>query len=221
MRSELFAQDNLPKQSNERFLLQNAQTLRVGLGPDVLAAKGSMIAYQGNISFDHEGSGSIGKLAKKVLTSENLALMRVSGQGVVYFAEQAGYVNLMHLENEGISINARNLLAFDATLQWDINRTKGAGMMGAGLFNTTIGGTGTVAINAVGLVTVLDCSQGPVYVDSDAAVCWSANLEPGVKNSMNARSMLRGGTGEALQYVFQGPGFVVVQAFEWSPVPTS
>ncbi|MFW6773141.1 AIM24 family protein [Nocardioides sp. CPCC 205120] len=221
MRSELFAQDNLPKQSNERFLLQNSQTLRVGLGPDVLAAKGSMIAYQGNVSFDHEGAGSIGKLAKKVLTSENLALMRVSGQGVVYFAEQAGYVNLMHLENEGISINARNLLAFDATLQWDINRTKGAGMMGAGLFNTTIGGTGTVAINAVGLVTVLDCSQGPVYVDSDAAVCWSANLEPGVKNSMNARSMLRGGTGEALQYVFHGPGFVVVQAFEWSPVPTS
>ncbi|GAB3076550.1 AIM24 family protein [Nocardioides zeae] len=221
MRSELFARENLPQQSGDRYLLQNPQTLRVGLGPDVLAAKGSMIAYRGNVTFDHEGAGSIGKLAKKVFTSENLALMRVRGQGEVYFAESAGYVNLLHLENEGISINSRNLLAFDADLQWDINRTKGAGMMGAGLFNTTIGGTGTVAIVAVGLVTVLDASQGPVYVDSDAAVCWSANLAPGVHNSMNAKSLLRGGTGEALQYVFNGPGFVVVQAYEWAPVPTS
>ncbi len=221
MRSELFARENLPQQSGDRYLLQNPQTLRVGLGPDVLAAKGSMIAYRGNVTFDHEGAGSIGKLAKKVFTSENLALMRVRGQGEVYFAESAGYVNLLHLENEGISINSRNLLAFDADLQWDINRTKGAGMMGAGLFNTTIGGTGTVAIVAVGLVTVLDASQGPVYVDSDAAVCWSANLAPGVHNSMNAKSLLRGGTGEALQYVFNGPGFVVIQAYEWAPVPTS
>ncbi|MDQ1106112.1 uncharacterized protein (AIM24 family) [Nocardioides zeae] len=221
MRSELFAKENLPQQSGDRYLLQNPQTLRVGLGPDVLAAKGSMIAYRGNVTFDHEGAGSIGKLAKKVFTSENLALMRVRGQGEVYFAESAGYVNLLHLENEGISINSRNLLAFDADLQWDINRTKGAGMMGAGLFNTTIGGTGTVAIVAVGLVTVLDASQGPVYVDSDAAVCWSANLAPGVHNSMNAKSLLRGGTGEALQYVFHGPGFVVIQAYEWAPVPTS
>lgn len=221
MRSELFAQENLPQTSNERYVLQNPQMLRVGFGPDVLAAKGSMVAYQGNITFTHEGSGSVGKLAKKVLTSENLALMRVSGQGQVFFADQAGYVNLMHLENEGISINARNLLAFDATLQWDINRTKGAGIMGAGLFNTTLGGTGTVAINVVGRPVVLDCSQGPVYVDSDAAVCWSANLTPSVHNSMNMGSMLRGGTGEALQYVFQGPGFVVVQAYEWSAVAGS
>lgn len=219
MRSELFAQDNLPKQSNERYLLQNPQTLRVGLGPDVLAAKGSMIAYRGNVTFEHEGAGSIGKLAKKIVTSENLSLMRVAGQGEVYFAESAGFINLLHLENEGISVNARNLLAFDTSLQWDINRTKGAGVMGGGLFNTTIGGTGTVAIVAVGLVTVLDCSQGPVYVDSDAAVCWSANLSPSVQSSMTARSLLRGGSGEALQQVFHGPGFVVVQAYEWAPVP--
>jgi uncharacterized protein (AIM24 family) len=29
--------------------------------------------------------------------------------------------------------------------------------------------------------------------------------------------MLRGGSGEAFQYAFHGPGFVVVQAFEWTP----
>ena len=28
--------------------------------------------------------------------------------------------------------------------------------------------------------------------------------------------MLRGGSGEAFQYAFHGPGFVVVQAYEWT-----
>jgi uncharacterized protein (AIM24 family) len=35
---------------------------------------------------------------------------------------------------------------------------------------------------------------------------------------MNMKSMLRGGSGEAFQYSFHGPGFVVVQASEWAPV---
>lgn len=218
MRSDLFDKTNLAVQSQERWTLQNSQMLRIGLGPDVLAAKGSMVAYQGSIQFHHEKSGSLGKLAKKVLTSENVSLMRVSGQGDVYFADQAGYINLMHLDNEGISLNSRNLLAFDATLQWDINRTKAAGMIGSGLFNTTVAGTGTLAINVVGKPVVLDCSQQPVLVDPNAAVCWSVNLAPTVHSSMNASSLLRGGSGEALQYVFHGPGFVIVQAFEWTPL---
>ena len=106
---------------------------------------------------------------KKVVTSENVSLMRVSGQGEVYFADEAGYIHLMHLDNEGISINSRNILAFDASLQWDINRTKGAGIATGGLFNTTIGGTGTVAINVVGKPVVLDCTQRPTFVDPQSS----------------------------------------------------
>jgi uncharacterized protein (AIM24 family) len=37
---------------------------------------------------------------------------------------------------------------------------------------------------------------------------------------MNMRSMLRGGSGEAFQLAFHGPGFVVVQPSEGIPVPT-
>ncbi len=36
---------------------------------------------------------------------------------------------------------------------------------------------------------------------------------------MNVKSLLRGGTGEAFQYAFQGPGFVVVQPSEGPVVP--
>jgi len=215
MRSELFEQSNLEVQSTERFVLQNSMMLRVSLGPDVLATKGAMIAYQGQVEFHHEKTGGFGKLVKKVMTSEDVSLMRVSGQGEVFFADNAGYVHLLHLENESLSINSRNLMAFDAGMTWDINRIKGAAMGTGGFFNTTVSGTGTLAINVVGKPVVLDCSRQPTYVDPQSAVCWSAHLAPTLHNSMNMKSALRGGSGEALQYVFHGQGFVVVQAFEW------
>jgi uncharacterized protein (AIM24 family) len=217
MQSELFAQANLEVEGR-RFALQNAQLLRVALGEDVLSVKGAMVAFQGQVRFDHEKSGSVGKLLKKMVTNEDLPLMRVSGQGEVFFANEAGFVYLVDLAGDGISVNGRNLLAFDAALQWDINRVKGAGMMAGGLFNTTVTGTGTVALCTVGQPVVLDCSQQPTYVDVQACVAWSSHLVPNVVSSMNVRSMLRGGSGEAFQYAFHGPGFVVVQPSEWQPV---
>lgn len=217
MKSELFAQSNLEVEGAHRFALQNPQLLRVALGEDVLAVKGAMVAYQGKVTFNHEKSGSMGKLLKKVLTSEDLPLMRVSGDGEVFFASEAGYVYLLDLGGDGISVNSRNLLAFEAALQWDINRVKGAGMMSGGLFNTTVSGNGTVALCTVGHPVVLDCASQPTFVDVQAAVAWSANLVPQVVSSMNVKSMLRGGSGEAFQYSFHGPGFVVVQPHEWTP----
>ncbi|MBK7721090.1 MAG: AIM24 family protein [Austwickia sp.] len=218
MQSHLFEQSNLEVQGQAQFALQNSQLLRVSLGPDVLAVKGAMVAYQGNITFNHEGAGSVGKLLKKLVTNEDVPLMRVSGQGEVFFAQDAGHVYLVELTGDALSINGRNLLAFDAGLSWDIQRVQGAGMMTGGLFNTVISGQGTLALCAVGKPVVLDCSSQPTYVDVQAAVGWSANLQPQIVSSMNMRSMLRGGTGEAFQYAFSGPGFVVVQPSEWTPV---
>ena len=70
MQSELFDQSNMEiADQQQRFALQNSQMLRVSLGPDVLATKGSMVAFQGSIEFHHEKSGSMGKLLKKMVTS--------------------------------------------------------------------------------------------------------------------------------------------------------
>ncbi|MGH3357798.1 MAG: AIM24 family protein, partial [Nocardioidaceae bacterium] len=88
-------------------------------------------------------------------------------------------------------------------------------------FNTLIQGQGTVALTSDGPPMILDCSRQPTYVDPQAAVCWSANLAPNVSSSMNMKSMIRGGSGEAMQYVFHGPGFVVVQPSEGYPIPTT
>ncbi len=216
MQSELFDQSNMEiADQQQRFALQNSQMLRVSLGPDVLATKGSMVAFQGSIEFHHEKAGSMGKLLKKMVSSEDNPLMRVTGQGEVFFASRAGFVNLVELTGDAISVNGRNLLAFDASLTWDINRTKGAGVLAGGLFNTTVTGQGMVAMHTMGKPVVLDCTQQPTYVDTQACVAWSANLTPTMVSSMKFKSMLRGGSGEAMQYAFHGPGFVVVQADEW------
>ncbi|MBA2639182.1 MAG: AIM24 family protein [Nocardioidaceae bacterium] len=219
MRSELFAQDHQEQQTVERWTLQSKKMLRVALGEDLLTAKGAMVAFQGQIQFHHEGAGSLGKLMKRALTSEDTPLMRVSGQGEAFFAREAAEVFLIQLEGDGVSVNGSTLLAFDAALHHDIHRTKGAGMMTGGLFNTLIQGHGTVALTSDGDPLLLDCSQQPTFVDPQAAVCWSANLVPEVVSSMNVTSLLRGGSGEAFQYKFHGPGFVVVQPSEGPTVP--
>jgi uncharacterized protein (AIM24 family) len=88
-------------------------------------------------------------------------------------------------------------------------------VLAGGLFNTTVSGQGMVALHTIGKPVVLDCTQQPTYVDTQACVAWSANLTPSMVSSMKFKSMLRGGSGEAFQYAFHGPGFVVVQADEW------
>lgn len=217
MRSTLFEQDHQEVQATQRFAQQNPQMLRVSLGDDVLAVKGSMVAFQGEVSFTHEKAGSAMKLLKKMVTAEDNPLMRVSGRGEVFFAHEAGYLFQVDLTGDALSVNGRNLLAFDAGLEWDVNRTKGAGVMAGGLFNTTIHGHGTVALCTVGQPVLLDCRQQPTYVDVQACVAWSANLTPRVVSSMKMSSLIRGGSGEAFQYAFHGDGFVVVQPYEWTP----
>jgi uncharacterized protein (AIM24 family) len=172
------------------------------------------------VEFHHEKAGSVGKLLKKMVTSEDNPLMRVTGQGDVFFASNAGFVQIVDLGGDAISVNGRNLLAFDASLSWDINRVKGAGIMAGGLFNTTITGQGQVALHTMGQPVVLDCAEQPTYVDVQAAVAWSASLVPQVVSSIKLGSLVRGGSGEAFQYAFHGAGFVVVQADEWAPPPS-
>lgn len=219
MRSELFAQTNQETTSAERFSLHHRKMLRAVLGGPVLAAKGAMVAYQGQVTFEHKSAGSLGKMMRRLVTSEDTPLMTVAGQGEVFFADTAKDIFLVHLEGDGVSVNGSSLLAMDATLDYDVHRVKGAGALSGGMFNTLVRGTGTVALTSDGQPLILDCSAVPTAVDINAAVCWSDGLVPQVVSSMNMRSLLRGGSGEAFQYLFHGPGFVVVQPSEGPVVP--
>ena len=119
MRSELFSAENLEKESAQPGLrLQNSKLLKAELNGEFMARVGSMVAYQGQVQFEALGSGGIGKFLKQKLTGEGVPLMRVSGRGDVFLAENAADIHLIDLEQgDALSINGANVLAFDSTLQ--------------------------------------------------------------------------------------------------------
>src|SRR3954452_20556967 len=149
------------------FVLQNSRMLKVdlaGTGGFFYAKQGSMVAYQGDVDFAYEGSGGMAKMFKKALTGEGMSLMRVSGSGDVFLAQQADEIHLLTLEDESVTVNGANVLAFDASLAWDIRRVEGATMMSGGVFNTTFTGGGVLAITVHGTPVVLNVDQ-PTFVD--------------------------------------------------------
>ena len=130
--------------------------LRVALDGEVMGRQGAMVAYQGQVDFAYQGAGGMGKFLKKTFTGEGMPLMKVSGRGDVFFADDAMEIHLVNLENDALTVNGSNVLAFDSTLAWDIKRVEGASMMAGGVFNTTFTGTGTVAITSHGTPVVLN-----------------------------------------------------------------
>ena len=135
-------------QSEQAFALQNSKLLKVSLDQVTIQAKaGSMVAYQGQVAFEHAGSGGMSRMLKKAMTGEGTKLMKMSGTGEVFLADTAQEIHLLYLENDAITVNGSNLLAFDAGIDWDIKKVEGAsGFVAGGLFNTALQGTGWVAI---------------------------------------------------------------------------
>jgi uncharacterized protein (AIM24 family) len=86
-------------------------------------------------------------------------------------------------------------------------------MFAGGLFNTVLEGTGWVAICAHGTPVVLQ-TDAPTYVDAQAAIAWSANLQTSIHRTMKVGALVGRGSGEAVQLAFAGAGFVIVQASE-------
>jgi uncharacterized protein (AIM24 family) len=216
MRSALFEQQYRETSVEEGFTLQNHKMLKVRLaGGSLMARQGAMVAYQGQLSFDYQSAGGFGKMLKKAVTGEGVDLMKVSGQGDVFFADLAADVHIIELDGtDGLSVNGVSVLAFEPTLSWDIKMMSGAGMLGGGLFNTVFTGAGKLAITTRGVPVVLEV-DAPTYVDTDAVVAWSSSLQTSIKAAgFKASALLGRGSGEAFQVAFSGRGFVVVQPSE-------
>src|SRR3954465_1366569 len=114
-------------QSQDAFALQNSKLLKVRLDQGTIQAKiGSMVAYQGEVKFEHAGSGGMGRMLKKAMTGEGQSLMKMTGSGEVFLADPAQDIHLIFLENDKVTVNGPNLLAFDSGIDWDIERVSGA-----------------------------------------------------------------------------------------------
>lgn len=209
--------DYSEKESRNQFSLQNKKLLKVEMsqGP-IWARTGSMVAYQGQIGFKNRGSGGIGKFLKQQVTGEGVPLMEASGSGELFLADEAADIQVIYLDNDVISVNGGNVLAFSQSIQWDVRRiqARGAAMTG-GLYNVELRGTGWVAITTKGEPVALNVAEAATFADAQAVVMWTGGVQMDIKvDTGGLRSMVRGGTGEMLQMAFRGQGFVVVQPCE-------
>ena len=202
--------------STDAFALQNSKLLKVSLNQITIQSKlGAMVAYQGDVSFEHAGSGGMGRMLKKAVSGEGTSLMRMSGSGEVFVADQAQDIHLIYLENDKITVNGPTLLAFDAGIDWDIERVQGAsGMMGGGLYNTSLQGTGWVAILSDGPPVLLNVATAPTFADAQAAITWSQGVSTSIKTDVNLKTLIGRGSGESVQMAFSGQGWVLVQPSE-------
>lgn len=203
--------------SQDAFALQNSKLLRVSLQQVTVQARlGSMVGYQGDVTFEHAGSGGLGRMLKKAATGEGAQLMRITGSGEVFLADQAQDIHLIYLENDQITVNGPNLLAFDAGIDWDIQRISGgtSGAMAGGLFNLALQGTGWVAIISDGPPVLLNVAAAPTFADAQAAITWSSGVTTSVRTDFKMKNLIGRGSGETIQMAFSGQGWVLVQPSE-------
>nr|WP_202927086.1 AIM24 family protein [Gordonia desulfuricans] len=186
----------------------------------VRALSGSMVAYEGQVSFKSAGfGGGDGLLAgmKQRATGEGLSLMEASGTGVVYFAHDAAETTIIELNGDTLQVESQQLMVLNGNLQTNITF---AGVRGAtsgqGLFTTTVSGHGQIALLSQGgpLIHLEVSPQFPVVVDPDAFVCARGALSQSFVTDVTWRAAVGQGGGEAFSLRWDGTGVVSIQPAE-------
>ncbi|MFI2201566.1 TerD family protein [Streptomyces sp. NPDC020192] len=204
--------------TGQRWTLQNKKLVRVDLGiggQPVLARQGSMVLYQGKVDFGYKGAGFAGRIVGHA-TGQEMQLMRCTGQGQVFLAENATHLHPVELQGDAICVSAENVLAFDESLHHEVRRIEGHGIPGGALFTMQFQGTGTIVVKTHGTPVVLPVTP-TTFADCNAVVAWSAASQVIVSSQVRMRrNAYPGDTGESVNLQFRGaPGnFIVVQPYE-------
>ncbi|MEU9525978.1 TerD family protein [[Kitasatospora] papulosa] len=204
--------------TGQRWTSQNQQLMRVDLtmgGMPVLARQGSMVMYQGKVDFGYKGAGFAGRMVGNA-TGQEMQLMRCTGRGQVFLAEEGAHLHPIELQGDGICVSAENVLAFDESLQYEVRRIEGHGIPGGALFTMQFQGTGTVVVKTHGVPVVLPVTP-TTFADCNAVVAWSSASQVIVSSQVRLRrNAYPGHSGETVNLQFRGaPGnFVVVQPYE-------
>ena len=204
------------RETGQAFTAQGPRLLKIELSEtSVMAKNGSMVAYQGDVHFEHKGGG-LGRLLKKAATGEQLRLMEASGTGELFLASRAMLVHVLSLQDDSVTVNGENILAFQTGIDWDVTRVKGgtAGVLAGGLFNIHLRGTGLVALVSDGEPVKLDVSEAPTFADPQAAIAWSGGVQTNLRTDVQAKSLIGLGSGESFQLGLSGQGWVLVQPSE-------
>jgi uncharacterized protein (AIM24 family) len=136
----------------------------------------------------------------------------------LFLAQDKRKIMILDLENERMTVNGDNVLAFEPGIDWDIHRVEGAGRLSGGIFNVVLQGTGKVAVTSDGEPVLLDTGRA-TFADPDSAIAWSGNVRTGIRGDVSFKTFTGRGSAETFQMSFEGPGWVLIQPSEGPTVP--
>lgn len=197
------------------FANETARILRVDVNGSVWLKPGAAIAYRGEITFERLPTLGAASLKTAVLR-ETAPLVRAAGTGRLYCAQHGAHIRTVRLAGERIVVAWHDLVAFEESLRFEAALVShGIGIAAGGLVAVTLDGHGCFALAAHGRPLTLPVTSGQaVSTDPHATLAWSAGLTPTLKTDLTWRSAIGHGGFEPFQMLFQGSGFVVVQACE-------
>lgn len=212
---ENFLEKHKPEQNN-RYEMHTAKIVSANVDGSMMAKAGSMIAYEGELSFTGKASAEGGVLGfvKEAATSEGSPVMEIEGTGKVYLADHGKRIQLINLgENDQITVNGDDVLAFGPDVDYEVNTMSGiSGASAGGLVNVFLSGPGIAAITTHGDPIVL---EPPVKTDPAATVAWDGDLKPKTDIDTGLKDVVGQSSGETFQMKFEGEdGFVIVQSVE-------
>lgn len=204
-----------------RLTLNGHRVLELHLGGEtVRAVTGSMVAYDGQVTFKNAGMGGGGGLRaalKQRVAGESLSLMECTGHGVVYLAVDAQDITVVDLGGDTLQVESQQLLALGGALRTDVTFTglRGASS-GQGLFTTAVSGHGQVALLSSGgpPIALEVAPQHPLVVDPDAYVASRGQLHQTFVTDVSWKTMVGEDSGEAFSLRFDGSGVVYIQPAE-------
>ena len=94
-------------------------------------------------------------------------------------------------------------------------------MMGGGLFNTALTGSGWVAIISDGPPVLLNTGDAPTFADPQAAITWATSVQTSGQGRREHEEPDRPGLGRVAPDGLPGAGWVLVQPSEGRIVPTA
>ncbi|WP_448638875.1 AIM24 family protein [Geodermatophilus sp. URMC 63] len=205
----------------------NSKVVRARVSPatPVLARRGAMLGYSGQVTFRpvHGQGRGIGGMAGAALSGESNPMMATEGQGEVLYGYKGLHVTVLELDGGApLVCEADRLLVHDAQLQTSVQFLGSGGvrqaisgaMTGQGLFTTNVHGRGSVALLSHGGAFPLQLGGQQVGVDPQAYVGHVGQLSIDLAAKVGFRDVVGRGSGEALQLRISGHGTVYVQASE-------
>ena len=211
----------------------NSKVVKVSLGPPVLARRGAMLGYTGDVRFvphgvpGGAGRGGLGGLAgglARRMAGEHEATMEATGQGEVWYGFRGSHITVVDIApGQTMLVEADRLLCHDSTLQASTSfigqggmRAAVTGMVsGQGLFTTQLSGSGSAVILSHGETFSLPVDGSrQVAVDPQAYVAALGQVNVEVSAKVGWREAVGKGSGEAIQLRCTGHGTVFVQASE-------